>query len=205
MLNLKTRKADHKPHSLIDTPLVARNGTVLTTRLLQPDDDDLLLDLFNRLSPDSRWRRFHSHVDNLDDARLHEAAKELAAVDNRTMGGAVLALIVHPAHSDQPSQEELIGVARLARDPGMPDALEAEAAIVVRDDFQQQGIGTALLARLSELAQTMGITTLTATVQSDNEQMLDVLRWLNVPYTKRVSHGEMEIRLDINTIKTQVK
>ena len=188
-------------YSLIDTPIVARNGAILTTRLLRPDDDDLLLDLFIRLSPETRWRRFHAHVDNMDDARLHQSAKELAAVDNRTLGGAVLALIVHP---DQPGREELIGVARLARDPNTPTSPEAEAAVVVRDDFQQQGIGTALLVRLTELARNMGVTTLLATVQSDNERMLDVLRWLNLPRTEQVSHGEMEIRLDIRDLESRM-
>ncbi len=189
-------------YRLIDTPIVTRSGTVLVTRLLRPDDDDLLLDLFAHLSPETRWRRFHSHIDNMDDSRLHQAAKDLAAVDNLTLGGAVLAILVHPERAEQ---EELIGVARLARDPATPTSPDAEAAVVVRDDFQKQGIGTALLARLTELARSMGINTLTATVQSDNARMLDVLRWLNLPRTDHASHGETDIRVDIRDLELRVQ
>ncbi len=187
--------------TLIDTPIVARNGTVLVTRLLRPDDVDLLLDLFAHLSPETRWRRFHAHVDNVEDSRVRQTAKELAAVDNLTLGGAVLALIPHP---DEPQKEELIGVARLARDPKTPTSPDAEAAVVVRDDYQRQHIGTALLARLTELARNMGITTLVATVQSDNASMLDVLRWLNLPRKDHASHGEIEIRLDIRDLESRM-
>jgi len=198
---MQLSKVAHPAYPLIDTPLIARNGVVLKTRLIQPDDDDLLLDLFAHLSQESRWRRFHAHVDNVEDVRVSQTAKELAAVDNLTLGGAVLALLVHP---DTPEREELIGVARLARDPKTPTSLDAEAAVVVRDDFQRQRIGTALLARLTELARNMGIETLMATVQSDNQSMLDVLRWLDLPRTDHASHGEIDIRLDIRDLESRI-
>jgi RimJ/RimL family protein N-acetyltransferase len=187
--------------SAVDEPFVALNGHTIHTRLICPDDDDLLLDLFDHLSPETRWRRFHAHMENLDPARLLEAAKTLAAVDNRTQGGAVLALI---PGTDGPGGETLIGVARIARLPDDPDAPEAEAAIVVRDDWQQQGIGTALLARLTLLAHEMGVHTLVATVQADNDKMLEVLRWLNLPIQEQISHGEMEIRMDISHLRETI-
>lgn len=192
----KSIKAGYKakPAVQVDTPFTALNGRTVYTRTIRPDDDDLLLDLFARLSPETRWRRFHSHVENLDPERLNQAAKDLAAVDNRTQGGAVLALVPGP------DGEQLIGVARLARMPNEPTSPEAETAIVVQDDWQRQGIGTALLERLTVLARSMGLDVLVATIQADNDRMLEVLRWLNLPMHEQISHGELEIRLDISQL-----
>ena len=87
-----------------------RSGQKLHMRLLQPTDAPQLLDLFHRLSPETRRRRFHANVDSLSDEVLAAAALELADVDNRTAQGAVVAT-VRNAQGD----EEFVGIARLAR------------------------------------------------------------------------------------------
>ena len=48
-----------------------KDGTRITLRPIQPDDGDALRAAFARLSPESRYRRFFSSVNELSDAVVH--------------------------------------------------------------------------------------------------------------------------------------
>ncbi|MBX3052397.1 MAG: GNAT family N-acetyltransferase [Caldilineaceae bacterium] len=181
------------PDSL-EATFTARNGTTIHCRLIQPDDAPLLINLFSHLSAESRRRRFNLPLENIDHARIVQEARRLANVDNRTIGGAVLAF------APQETGEELIAVARLGRFPAQPDSPDAEVALVVRDDFQGQGIGTALLAMLAPLARRMAVQTLTASVQADNEALYVLLRSLHLPAERHTSHGETTISLSVSDL-----
>lgn len=181
------------PESL-EASFITRGGDSIRCRLILPDDGPLLISLFQHLSPDTRRRRFNVPLENLDPARLVQEARRLAAVDNRTVGGAVLAF------AGEKGQEELIGVARIGRIPTSPTSPEAEAALVVRDDFQGQGIGTALMALLALLARRMRVETLTASVQADNEALFALLRALHLPLERHTSHGETTISLSVDDL-----
>ena len=169
-----------------------RSGQTLRMRLLQPQDAPLLLDLFQQLSPESRRRRFHGSVDNFSDEVLAQYARRLANVDNLTARGAVVATLRN-AQGD----EEIVAIARLARPQDEPHAPVAEAAIVVRDDFQGQGVGSELLRRLVLLAKRMRIQTMVAGFTSYNESAIKLFRELNLPYTVDIEHGETEMRIEM--------
>lgn len=186
---------DVDPDSL-DATFTTRNGLLIYCRLLQPVDTPLLIDLFSRLSPESRRRRFNVPLEHIDASRIEEEAQRLAAVDNSTVGGAILAF------AQQPDGKELIGVARLGRFPSEPASPEAEAALVVRDDFQGQGVGSALLALLALLARRMNVLTLIASVQADNEALFVLLRNLHLPLQRHTTHGETSISLTVADIPT---
>lgn len=163
-----------------------RNGEVLTLRLMKPSDAPLLEQLFYRLSPESRWRRFHMITDHLPPQEISRRAREMAAVDNRTTAGAVVAL----------AGAEIVGVVRLARPPGQPDAPEAEAAIVVRDDYQGQGVGAELLRRMVLLARRMKVKRILAVFQADNDAAIRLFRRLGLPYQMTVTHGASKMYLE---------
>jgi acetyltransferase len=185
--------ADRRPtENLAAQPstLTTRDGYTLSTRLIRPDDAPLLLDLFEQLSSESRRRRFHAGMDHLSEEYKQQAAAALAHVDNRTQGGAVLAIDPRAEGGEQ-----IVGVARLARPEDRPEDEEAEAAITVRDDFQQRGVGTQLLRRLVLLARQMGIQTLVALIEADNEPALKVFRSLNLPTETHIRHAEVEMRI----------
>ncbi len=170
----------------------ARSGQKLRMRLLHPQDAPLLLELFHRLSPETRRRRFHGNVDHLSPEMLEEAATDLANVDNLTARGAVVATL-----RNADGKEEFVGVARLARPPHAVDAPDAEAAIVVRDDFQGQGVGSELLRRMVLLAKRMHVRTIRAVFTSYNESAIQLFRELGLPYTIDIDHGETEMRLAV--------
>ena len=72
---------------------LTKDGHWLYCRLVRPDDALRLLDLFDALSPEARRRRFHANVDHLPAATKLSYAHQLAGVDNRLTGGAVVAVV----------------------------------------------------------------------------------------------------------------
>ena len=169
-----------------------RDGHVLHSRVIQPSDAPALLEFFERLSSETRRRRFHMDADHLTQERKQEVAQMLASVDNRTEGGAVLAI-----DRSLDGTEHIVGVARLARPEGKPDSPLVESAVVVRDDFQGQGVGTELLARLVLLAKQMGARTLLAEFQPHNQAAIRLFRELNLPTEISASHGETSMRISL--------
>ena len=164
---------------------VTLNGETLQTRLIRLEDAGLLVEFVRRLSPETRRRRFHQSIEHLSESMIRERAQDLADVDNYTLGGAVLAL-----NRNSAGAEQLVGVARLGRLPGKPDDPQAEAAIVVRDDYQGQGVGTELLRRLVLLARQMKVREMIAYFQADNARAIRLFRNLGLPTTAEISYGE---------------
>lgn len=171
---------------------ITRGQVRLKFRLLHAGDSALLIDLFNRLSPESRRRRFHTDVARLDEETKQQAAKQLANVDNLTQGGAVIALC-----EEDSGEERLVGVARLARPIGKPDHPEAEAAIAVRDDFQRSGVGAELLRRLVLLAKQMKVRVMLADIEADNQPAIKLFYGLNLPTETDICHGEICLRISM--------
>ena len=120
-------------------------------RPLELADRQLVVDGFERLGPESRYRRFFAEIPRLTESQLDY----LTDVDQHDH----VALIA----IDEATGEG-IGVARFVRTgPGV-----AEPAIVVVDDWQGRGVGSALLDRLVERAQDEGVTRFVAPVLSEN-------------------------------------
>jgi RimJ/RimL family protein N-acetyltransferase len=90
--------------------------------------------------------RYYTEVDHHD----HEAIGALSPADGRG-----------------------VGIARYIRDADDPRA--AEIAVTVADDWQGRGLGTELVARLSDRAREAGICRFIATVSADNMAMTALL------------------------------
>lgn len=176
----------------VDPLFRTRAGEELYSRLIRPDDAELLADFAYNLSPETRRRRFHQNVDHLSDEQVQAWARELADVDNLTGGGAVLAL-----QRDDACGEAIVGVARLGRVPGKTDDPAADAAIVVRDDYQGQGVGTELLRRLVLLARRMGVRQMVAMIQSDNKGAIRLFRNLGLPTETTWEPGETILTIEM--------
>lgn len=67
--------------------------------------------------------------------------------------------------------DRIIGVGRYDRQSGTD---EAEVALVVRDDYQYQGIGSVLLDLLVVVARVNGIATFSASILAENRAMRGV-------------------------------
>jgi RimJ/RimL family protein N-acetyltransferase len=167
--------------------LLLADGTRLRLRPLTRDDRDGLLALFDRLSEESRWRRFMSPKPTLAPRELdyltdvdHVAHEAFAAVDER--------------------DGSLAGVARYVRHAGTTTS--AELAVEVADELQRLGIGTALCARVVERARDNGLTVLTATALWTNQPARKLLRRLGF-HARRSQGREIELALVLDETAEQ--
>ena len=137
-----------------------RSGDVVRIRQVQPDDGPALLRAYANLGEQSRYRRFFTVMPELPAATL-KAAVEVDHADHE-------ALVAVPLLST-----EIVGECRFIRLPDQPDT--AEIGVTVVDAWQGRGLGSALLARLSERALEAGIEYFTAEVLAENRTMLALL------------------------------
>ena len=159
-----------------------RDGTPIVIRPVAPEDREALRQSFERLSPESRYRRFLAPMAHLSESQL----TYLTAVDHHDHE-ALVAL----AEEDG----EGLGIARFVRleDPGA-----AEVAVAVADNCQGRGLGTILLAHLLARARQEGIERFTATVLADNRGSLEVLSALGRrTVVGPPQNGAVELTIDL--------
>jgi GNAT superfamily N-acetyltransferase len=151
-------------------------------RPIGPDDKDELQRGFERLSEQSRYRRFLSPRGPLTDSELryftevdHHDHEALVAVD--------------------PVSGEGVGVARFVRSD--EDRSAAEFAIAVIDDWHRRGVGSRLLAALAERAREEQITSFTALALADNEAMLNLLPELGQVRSETTGAGTVELVVEL--------
>lgn len=152
---------------------------------MRPEDADLWVDLFRHLSKETIYKRFHAVLENLPEEHVRWEAERLARIDPEHQ---VALIALHDEHA--------VAVARFHRLPG---TTEAEAAIVVRDDYQKEGLGTLLLSLLKQRAQEMGITHLIAVVQAQNHPILKVVSRSGLKCDWRFEGGESYLAVDIRS------
>jgi RimJ/RimL family protein N-acetyltransferase len=136
-------------------PLIVtlRDGASILVRPIAPEDKPLLVDVFGRLTEESRYMRFFMSLRALSPAMLADFT-EVDHVDHE----AVIAL--------RPSSGQALGVARYARFNDDPEA--AEVAVTVVDDWHRRGVASTLLAELNARAQQEGVRRFVAIVRADN-------------------------------------
>lgn len=146
----------HYPASLIQTRTQASAGP-LTLRPILPQDEQLLSELLNGLSPSARRNRFHGAM-NVSPAQL----RQMSCVDYRRQ----LALVV-TAQVD--GAETLIADARYCV---LDDGLSAEFALVVAERWQRLGLGAWAMQSLQHAAAGAGLEWLNGDVLQANAPML---------------------------------
>jgi GNAT superfamily N-acetyltransferase len=166
-------------------PVTLRDGSHVRVRQGHRSDRDLLLRGFERLSPESRYRRFLAPMPELTEGMVrylteidHHDHEALIALDEETGEG--------------------IGVARYVRDQDRPEV--AEVAVTVIDDWQGRGLGTLLLEVISARGREEGVTTFTALMLATNEEMMDLLKRLDPVRIVDRETGRVEIEAPIPAI-----
>ena len=164
------------------TAVTLRSGDRVLIRQIRREDKDVLLDGFERLSPESRYRRFFSPTNELGGREV----RYLTEVDHRTHEALV---------AIDPSSGEGLGVARFIRSP--IDRRAAEVAVAVVDSWQGRGLGTALLAGLSARAREECVERFTASVLANNSPMLELLRGLGDTEVIDREDGVVELQIEL--------
>lgn len=137
-----------------------RSGDLVWIRQVRPSDVPALARAYERLSEESRYRRFFTARSELSDKILHAAAE----VDHENHE----ALVALPVLSG-----EIVGECRFIRLHDRPDT--ADLAVTVVDAWQGRGLASALLARLSARALEAGIAYFTAEILAENRAALGML------------------------------
>ncbi len=176
------------PHGFGSTTITSTRGRVVCVRHIQAADAHLLIDLFHKISDETRRLRFHLSLPNHPDELIQREATRLADLDP-LWADALIATIT------EQDTEQAVAVARLAVDPKEPTV--AESAITVRDDYQGEGIGTILFDLIVQVALVRGHTTLRAFSLVENEAIHRLIKSLGLPYTSRTSQGETTTEISL--------
>lgn len=138
---------------------VIADGTEVLLRPIRPIDEELMRNLFYSLSQESIYYRFFSVPKSMP----HDKVMPLVNIDYEKD----MALV---ATIEEAAGEKIIAVGRYMRTS--KDEKTAEVAFLVRDEWQNRGIGRALLQTLIDIAKQKGIKGFTACVLEGNKQMM---------------------------------
>jgi len=147
----------------------------LLLRPIKLSDEPLLKEFIHSLSDDSMYRRFMSTRQDMP----HERLQELVVIDY-TRDMAILAV------KREDEREDILGVGRYYLDE---KTHTAEVAIAVRDDYQDQGVGTELLLYVTYLAKSRGLLGITAEVLVENKAMMQLFDKLGLETERRLEEG----------------
>jgi acetyltransferase len=178
-----------KKHRLVHR-FISKDGLDVRVYRLHADDDDLLINLFEHMSPTSRYQRFNESLDHPDPEYVRRTARTLSEVDPK-LGAAWIAVTDLPGEPDAP-----VAGARFVRTrvPGV-----AEMSVAVRDDLQRQGIGTELMVFVAYRAKAQGIHKLAASFHTSNRPIWALIADSPFPVTTEIHGAQTDLLLDLDT------
>jgi RimJ/RimL family protein N-acetyltransferase len=165
----------------LETYRTTKNGLEILLRPVRMSDEPLLKDFFYSLSDESLYRRFLSVRQDMP----HERLQEFVIIDY-TEEMAILAV------REQREREQVIGLGQYFIDESTHTA---DVAVVVRDDYQNRGVGTELLTYLTHLGKRQGLLGCTAQVLMENRPMLHLLENAGFDIEKKRYGGVCELKL----------
>lgn len=164
----------------LESEFIAENGVKVLLRPIEPTDEPLFQEMFYRCSEQTIFMRFFSMLK----AMPHKKAQEMVLADFRDS----LALVGIVMEGER---EVMVAVARYYRNP---KTNYAECAFMVRDDWQEKGIGRYLVDRLIEVARGRGIKGFSADVLVQNTRMMHVFHQCAPgPIKSRMESGSYSI------------
>jgi len=162
---------------------VLRDGRRVVLRPIRPDDRKRWFDFVYGLTPRTRYLRFQyakSYFSEEEaDYYTHVAPPERGA---------------YAATLREGDEERIIAIGRWDAVPGQDSA---EVALVVDDDVQFRGIGTALLEQLAVAAAGLNIRSFEAQVLSENTAMQGVFEASGLGLTKWLDEGIYRYDIDL--------
>ncbi len=150
-----------------------RGGGEYTLRPIRPDDADMLQDLVQHLSPESRYFRFVSSITELPPTML--ARFTLIDYDREMALVAVVKQRSPGPDGEMLETERIVGVSRYITNP---DQASCEFALLVADDFNGKGLGSRLMLSIMDVARERGLTEMDGLVLANNPAMLKLVRSL---------------------------
>jgi acyl-CoA hydrolase/RimJ/RimL family protein N-acetyltransferase len=149
------------------------DGTPLEVRPLAVTDEPALRDFLYRLSDESTYKRYFGY------RRAHPHAELQKTVDLDYAQHFELAAIL-------PESREIIGLGGYTLDPATQ---LGDLAFVVRDDWQQRGLGMLLMRRMSEIGGARGLGGFQADVLAENTAMMRIFERSGLKFEGQIEDG----------------
>ncbi|MEI8028160.1 MAG: bifunctional acetate--CoA ligase family protein/GNAT family N-acetyltransferase [Comamonadaceae bacterium] len=148
-------------------------GGEYTVRPVHPDDAAMLQEFVRGLSPESRYFRFVSSMQELPATML--ARFTLIDYDREMALVAVCQEQRVDAEGEATEVARIVGVSRYISNP---DRTSCEFSLVVADDFSGKGLGSRLMLSIMEVAREKGLTEIEGLVLAKNPTMLKLMKGL---------------------------
>jgi acyl-CoA hydrolase/RimJ/RimL family protein N-acetyltransferase len=174
-------KSGEYPEEL-ETVKTARSGQMIFLRPVRISDEPLLKDFYYSLSESTLYKRFMSVRKDMP----HEKLQQFFVVIDYTKEMVILAVL------REKGREIITGVGQYR---GHEDSHTAEVAIMVKDEYQNQGIGTELLIRLTFIARRQGLLGFTAEVLKENRVMMHLFEKMGFTIEKEALPDAYTLRL----------
>lgn len=150
---------------LMEDTFETKTGLIIKVRPLVPEDAPYLVDLFENMGAESRYRRFMQPVEQIDMDRIWTEAESIA----QGIAGENFGLV---AFVDLPERVHVpVAGARYVK----LSSAQAEIAVSVRDDMQNMGIGTQIMRLLVLHAAANDVDQLVGTIQNNNTAIWTML------------------------------
>src|SRR5262245_39889596 len=166
-----------EPHSEADDFVTLSNRQRVRIRPLRRGEDAPIRELWQHLSPRSRYLRFLSVMTTLPDSLV----SGLVAVDDCK----TLALVAEHESGDTAI---VVGLVNL----GAVDDARMEVGLVVRDDWQRQRLGTELATRMMLAAERRGFRSFVGHVLDENVGMRKLLKSIGEIVSMKMSGNVRE-------------
>lgn len=170
------------PQDMMKTTYLLDDGTQFHFRPIHPTDEPLMRDLLYALSQETLYYRFMSHNQRFGQREI----QNFVYVDHRKDVAIVGTL--PEAHGD-----DIVAVGRYYLDESTN---LAEVAFIIRDEWQNKGLGTFLFRHLITLAKASGIAGFTAEVLRDNKRMQAIFNHSGYKVQSVVEEGVYSFKID---------
>jgi GNAT superfamily N-acetyltransferase len=177
-------KMNHRYPAEYEEWITLQDGSAIFLRPIKTSDGPLILDLFHKLSPETIYFRFLTHLDRMKP----ELLKHIVEIDYATHFTLV-------AEVENEEKESIIGSCRYITSMKMD---HAELTIVLRDDWQRKGLGKIMAARVVDIARLKGISSIEIAFDYRNEGMKKLFSSLGYPVQYESSLVDIADRMEIS-------
>ena len=158
-----------------------KSGFDVLLRPVKISDEPLLKEFFYSLSDKSLYRRFISRRTDMH----HERLQEFVVIDYAKE-------MIILAINKKDKKDEILGLGQYSI---YENSLTAEVAFLVKDEWQNMGIGMELLSYLTYLAKKQGLSGFTAEVLRENTTMLHLFESMGFDIDKQSDSGMFELKM----------
>ncbi|MFC7497429.1 MULTISPECIES: GNAT family N-acetyltransferase [unclassified Nocardioides] len=168
-----------------EADVLLRDGRTAHIRPIRPEDREVFVEFYSRVSDQSKYYRFFSPMPRLSDRDVDR----FTHVDHVDRVAFVLTL-----------QGRIIAVGRYdVIKPG-----EAEVAFLVEDQHQGRGIGQLLLEHLAQAGRERGVERFIAEVLPDNARMIQTFRDAGYRVASEYEEGVLQLEFSIDPTDTAI-